>query len=369
MENPKSIIFIVVGRLGKTLTLSKVKPIVSSGMFDKIFVFRQEKGSEIEGVTYITLEFLKVIKFKSIQKLIRYILEPSQLLFYTLKYNPDLINGYQLVPKGMYSFLVSRLTGKRCMVSSIGGISEIDTYMKPKLLWKGINLFILKHADIVTTKGDTVTNYLIKNGVSKEKIFTFNGAIDISKFFITTYTIKSIDLLFVGQLIELKGPDRFVLIVKELSLKYPLIKACIIGAGPLENLIKQMIEKYNLNNTIEIVGYVENVDDYFKRSKILIMPSRSEGLSTSMLEAMASGCVPVVSNVGCMNEAAINGVTAVLVNNYQDINEYVTLTNSLLINEREREKIANSAVKLIEDKYTIEKQGLIFKSIIEEKLN
>ena len=44
------------------------------------------------------------------------------------------------------------------------------------------------------------------------------------------------------------------------------------------------------------------------KSKVLIMPSISEGLSTAMLEAMSSGCVPVVSDVGEMTKAAFDNV-------------------------------------------------------------
>lgn len=365
-KDRKVTIFVVVGRLGKSLTLSKVLPIIESNKFDRIIVFREEKGFELEGVEYVTLDFLKKINIKPIIIFLRYFLEPIQLLYYAIKYRPALINGYQLLPKGINSFIVSRLAFTKCMLSSIGGIPEIDTYLKPTWFWKNLNLFILKHADIITTKGKTVTNYIINRGVGQEKIYTFNGAIDTSKFFFDDKIIKEFDLLFIGQLAELKGPDRFVLIVKELTSKFPKIKACIIGEGPMELVVKQMISDLNLTENIEIVGYINNPEGYFKKAKTLVMPSRSEGLATSMLEAMACGCVPVVSDVGCMSEAAKNDITAYLIGDYKNVKEFVNRISFLLLNNEKRNQILTNGINLVNNHYSIKTQSDVFKKIIEK---
>ncbi len=77
-----------------------------------------------------------------------------------------------------------------------------------------------------------------------------------------------------------------------------------------------------LSENVVFTGHIDDTESYFQRSKILVMPSRSEGLPTSMLEAMACGCVPVISNVGNVSDAATHSVNAFLINNYRDIKSF-----------------------------------------------
>lgn len=358
------IIFIVVGRLGVTLTQSKVLPIIASNQFDRIFVFREERGIENSRVEYVTLEFLKKIKFLPLRRLIRLFVEPIQLIIYAIRYRPYLINGYQLMPKGIYSFIAAKISFTNCMVSSIGGIPEIDTYSRHKWFFKSINLFVLKHANIVTTKGETVSNYIIQHGVSASKVFTFNGAIDTNIFFNDNTIDKNIDIIFIGNFSPLKGPDRFVNIVKEVSITFPHIKSVMVGDGILQNEIGRLVIKYGLENNIQLLGYVSSTANLLKQSKIIIIPSTSEGLATAMLEAMACGCVPIVSDVGCMNEAAKQNETAMLVKDFNDINGFATSTIKILSNKDFRKILSVNAQNLVQTKYSVEEQGKIYSQIV-----
>lgn len=361
----QKVLFVVVGRLGKTLTLSKILPIVETKIFDKVFVFREEVGFIVEGVEYITLPFLKRINNKHFKRLLRLIIEPVQLFFYSVKYRPLLINGYQLLPKGIYSFIVAKLTFTKCMISSIGGIPEIDTYSKHKWLFRSLNVFTLKHSDLITTKGKIVTDYIISRGVDKSKIHVFNGAIDTNKFNYAKQIEKNIDAIFVGKLSKLKGPDRFVDIIEGLVNKGNIINSVIVGEGEMYNEVVKTIQKKKLENYIKLSGHVEETQDLFKHSKMIIMPSSSEGLATAMLEAMACECVPIVSNVGCMQEAALHYETAMVVDNYKDINKFVEYAELIFSDKELRNNMAKKGRELIHAKYTIENQAKLFKSIIE----
>lgn len=80
----------------------------------------------------------------------------------------------------------------------------------------------------------------------------------------------------------------------ELRNKYPLkvIGFCGTDSSPL----KQAIEKYNLENFVEIKGWVtqDEMVDYFKRAALFLFPSRYEGFGFPLIQAMASG-TPVIS--------------------------------------------------------------------------
>jgi glycosyltransferase involved in cell wall biosynthesis len=127
-----------------------------------------------------------------------------------------------------------------------------------------------------------------------------------------------------------------------------------------------MIETLGLSHSISIEGYIEKPEGYLQRAKIILMPSRSEGLSTAMLEAMACGCVPVVSNVGCMNEAAIQAETALIVNNYLDIESYTASVLLLLRDSSMLASLSRKASVFVRERYCIEAQARVFTKIITE---
>ena len=89
----KKVIFIVVGRLNASLTTSKVLPIIATNLFSSIYVFRERAGDPIKGVTYITSNIPRFIKPAFLRRILQRIYEPIQLIYYSFKYKPIIING------------------------------------------------------------------------------------------------------------------------------------------------------------------------------------------------------------------------------------------------------------------------------------
>ena len=368
IKKNKFIVFVVVGRLGKGLVISKVDPIIMSKKVKKVYVFSQDKCINIDGAVNIIIpDYIKNFKIRFFRKIIRQIFEPYQLLKYALKCKPDYINGVFTLPKGLNSVLVSKCVSCKSIVSVIGGIREILTYNKPTWFWKNVNLCILRSCTIVTTKGTKVSEYLIQNGIKKDKIFILNGSINTKVYRYNNNIKKDIDLLFVGTFSKLKGPDRVLQIVLNLIAEFPSIKVSFLGTGPLFEEIKNNINKLNLEESVFLHGYVENPVHFYQRSKILLLPSQSEGLSTAMLEVMACRCVPIVSNVGNMTDAAFHNENAFVIKNYLDIDKFTKYTRELLIDSEKREMLSLQGEKLINIKYSIRVQSEIFDKIIKYK--
>jgi glycosyltransferase involved in cell wall biosynthesis len=233
-------------------------------------------------------------------------------------------------------------------------------------IWKKINLFILKHSDVVTTKGKIVTEFLIKNKINSEKIFTLNGAITAKFSEAQNDYNKDIDILFCGNFSNLKGPDRVLEVIENVIKDNKNIKATFLGEGNLFDRIESEIRLKKYSN-IFLQGHVKNTEHYYKKSKLLLMPSTSEGLSTAMLEAMSCGCVPIVSNVGAMTEAAHHDLNAMVVEGYDNISDFTKFTNELLNDNNKRTRLATNGKKMVLSKYTPEAQSVeltkIFKFI------
>jgi glycosyltransferase involved in cell wall biosynthesis len=87
--------------------------------------------------------------------------------------------------------------------------------------------------------------------------------------------------------------------------------------------------------------------ELFLKSRVYVGASRSDGISTSFLEALVSGCYPVQTNTSCANEWVDSGAMATLVdmNAIQITNALESaLTNNSLVNQAQEKnkKIAES---------------------------
>ncbi len=357
------IVFVVLGRLGKGLSESKVKPILNSDRVAKVYVFADKEHFTHRKMKYILVPHI-FSERNLLLKLLRFIFEPLQLIYYAIRLKPNIINGVFTIPKGYNSFIASRLCRAKNIISILGNTNEIAAWIKYTRIVKKIHLWFYRKTEVVTTKGVAISEYLHEHGINKNKVFVFNGAID-TKRFAYEKTKRDIDVLFVGKFSELKGPDRVLKVVHKLKETIPEVNLTYLGVGPLTAQIRQMSAELSLNENVVFEGQVSNTQEFFNRARVLLMPSRSEGLSTAMLEAMACGCVPIVSDVGSMTDAAYHNENSLVVSNYLDIDSFYKFTKLLLTDETERNRLSSNAMKLVHENYTVNAQTVVFDKIID----
>ena len=140
----------------------------------------------------------------------------------------------------------------------------------------------------VVIETTNVNNMLLKDFSIKEKL-------DQVK------TVKKIRILFLARLLREKGVFEMVEAFESLLKKFKNIELTIAGDGKDYEELKTRVEG---NENIVVVGYVEGQDkiDLFRKSHIYCLPSYSEGLPISILEAMAFGLPVVTTDVGGLKE-------------------------------------------------------------------
>ena len=102
-----------------------------------------------------------------------------------------------------------------------------------------------------------------------------------------------------------------------LSSDYRLI---LIGEdrGEGEN-IKHVANCLNVRDKVIFTGHCEDVVGYLARAKFFMLLSHEEGSSNALGQAIASGCLPLVSDVGSSREIVINGKTGVVSNSKETL--------------------------------------------------
>lgn len=100
-----------------------------------------------------------------------------------------------------------------------------------------------------------------------------------------------------------KGHADLILALAELKRRGREFHLHVAGTGRSEAELKQLAEEQGLSRDITWHGFVTNVDAVLDRADIFCLPSLSEGLPNTLLEAMARGLAPVARDVGGINEA------------------------------------------------------------------
>ena len=116
-------------------------------------------------------------------------------------------------------------------------------------------------------------------------------------------TDRDIDIIGVGSLIALKQFDIFIRVIEQLKISHPQVKAMLIGNGPEQFHLKEIINDSVLEENIEMKGELPRQDvlAFMQRSKILLHPSYYEGFSGVCLEALYAGA-RVISFCKPMND-------------------------------------------------------------------
>jgi len=95
-----------------------------------------------------------------------------------------------------------------------------------------------------------------------------------------------------GKLAEWKGFDNLINAVAECK-KTIDVKLIILGDGPLKMRLNSQIKELNLEDSIELAGYVDNPLNFYFNADVFVLSSRVEGLPNVLVEAMMCGCTPV----------------------------------------------------------------------------
>ncbi len=165
-------------------------------------------------------------------------------------------------------------------------------------------------------------------------------------------------ILSVGRLIKTKHHDRLIQIFSRLNA--PDWKLIIIGADALrENnmeVLKEQVERLNLQDRIILTGEIENVKAYYQKSKIFAFTSSSEGFPNVIVEALSAG-LPVVSYdcVAGPSDMINDGVNGYLVPVFEDDLFLLRLKQLIADNDclTSMSVKANESIK----KYTLDKIG------------
>lgn len=188
---------------------------------------------------------------------------------------------------------------------------------KMKFLMHQFNKYRLKkYATHFWSCSDEASPWFFSNSIMNDKDYkVVVNAIDVSKFEQNEKIRKKIredlglqDKVVIGHAgrFHFQKNHRFLIEIFKCLVnrnsKYHLV---LVGQGELESEIKNLVNRYGLNNCVTFLGKRENMNELYQAMDVFVLPSLFEGLAVVTLEAQAAG-VPCVFSDKVSSDAKIN---------------------------------------------------------------
>lgn len=195
-----------------------------------------------------------------------------------------------LTTTNIISILASRLHPVRLLVSE-----RCDPALTPDLglIWSTLRLMLYRHADFVVAQTPPIQSWLIRNTHSNSVVIP-NPLRKLP--YPPPYAQRERLILAIGRLEHQKGFDLLLHACHLSRLANTSWRLVIIGEGSQLPNLQSLIARYNLASVVTISGYVKNIETWLSRASIVVQPSRYEGISNVILEALAMGTTVICSN-------------------------------------------------------------------------
>ncbi|RYD02072.1 hypothetical protein N752_26850 [Desulforamulus aquiferis] len=212
-----------------------------------------------------------------------------------------------------------------------------------KRLFASVERFLARFTDRIITVSDALKQELIeREGLQGKHITTIYNGIDVSRFETKNdlMTIrKSMDIPELGPVIgtiaRLASQKGLSYFLKAASLlKDYQVNFLIVGDGPLMEALQKEAVDLGIQNRVTFAGRREDIPEIMSIIDIFVLPSITEGLPLTILEAMAAGKPVVATQVGGIPEAIVQGKTGLMVPPKDP--EALAVSLAGLLGERER---------------------------------
>lgn len=173
-------------------------------------------------------------------------------------------------------------------------------------------------------------------------------------------------ILVAGRLAAGKGLEYLIDALPQVAAQTKKqFRVVLAGDGPLRSELETRVKAKQLDNIVTFLGFRDDVQDLLTACDAVAMPSLHEGMSMSLLEAMAAGKPIVASGIGSNLEVTADGLAAFIAPP-KNCEALVGAIIALLENPEQAIGKARIARHLFEENYTVERMVSGYRGVYEE---
>lgn len=153
-------------------------------------------------------------------------------------------------------------------------------------------------------------------------------------------------ILMASRLTREKNIGLAIEVMPEIIKKHPKTGLVIVGEGPERKNLESRIRNLELGENIIIEGWADNMISYYKTADLFLLTSNYEGYGMAVIEAMASGCPVIMTDVGLAGEVLVDKKDGLVVpvKNKKKLTEAIL---SLIKNADLRKNLTENAKKIL----------------------
>lgn len=271
---------------------------------------------------------------------------------------PDIIHVHALSSPVLLAVFSKQLIQKPVIVK-VPSAKHIKRFFS-----KPFSKRLAAHVDAFVALTPELEQVYLRHGVPPQKIWQIPNGIDTEEYsYVPDDTRQHIRqrlgiqpeafvLSFAGRLIEEKNIEMLLQAWASVSGDIPAVHLYLMGDGPMGNRLRAMSESLGIANSVSFLGELtaDEVREYMTASDVFVLPSKGEGISNALLEAMATGTAAIVTEPAATQSLVEHRRTGLRVNTVEELQQAIV---TLFSDRALREKIRLAARRNVEEQFSI----------------
>jgi len=256
----------------------------------------------------------------------------------------DIVHTHNSKPL-LYAGSAARLSGVRAVIHTCHGRRQHAT-PRQNIAFQ----FATRIADRMVCVSQDIARLCKDQKVGRQSVCTIANGIDLQRFSFRGPAAGG-PAIYVGRLSPEKDVASLLHAVAVVVAQCPGFRLQIAGDGVCRSELKTLTQSLGLQRNVDFRGEVRDVTALLHSASMLVLPSLTEGIPLTVLEAMSCGLPVIATRVGGTPEAVNHGVTG------------------LLVSPRNRGELATALIRIYNDPDTSQKMGLAGRARVEKEFD
>jgi glycosyltransferase involved in cell wall biosynthesis len=267
---------------------------------------------------------------------------------------PDVVHTHD--PHAVAAAAVALSIGTRTPRPVLVASRRVDFHLRGNSFsrWK------YRQVDGVIAASEAIGAMLVEDGIPRDRIYTVHEGIDVDR--VAGVAPANVRAEFwmptqapvignIGALVPHKGQRYLIDAVPLVMREFPDVRVVIVGEGELRPALEHQIRELHLEKHVFLTGFRTDVLSLLKGFDIFVLSSVTEGLGTSLLDAMAAARPIVATTAGGIPEAIVDGETGLLVPP-RDAHGLAEAILRLIGNPAECERMGRAGLTRVQERFS-----------------
>ena len=224
----------------------------------------------------------------------------------------DIIHAHTMEWSAIVAVRLGKKFGKPVLIkdSTMNGFESLARFPNGKEIQDEVR----KYAYFIAMTHQIERNFE-SQGVNQNRYFHVPNGIKVQKHQVRTESeIDRKKVLFVGNLYQqpAKGIDILLKAWKMVVKEFPFAELILAGDGAVREYEKY-VEKLGIKENVQFLGKRGDIENLYAKAYLFVLPSRREGMSNALLEAMMYGVPCIATNISGNQDIIVDGINGLLV--------------------------------------------------------